>query len=79
MPTVFRTNVDGSSILSTDYSIERSSPLDFALDNLVAARVPIEKSPSVENLSLDGMDKVEKASIAILQRNNFIDKTKDNN
>lgn len=49
-----------------------SNPNDFSLDNLISASVPITSAPVSEDVSLNGIDKVENASLTILEHENFI-------
>lgn len=70
-PRIFRNNLDGSVSPSTDYHVEESNPNDFALDNLVASRVPISEAPQSENLRLDALDTVEVNTMKLLNANKF--------
>lgn len=77
LPRLFRTLPDGSSSVSTDYSVENSDPLDFQLDNLISSRVPLDASPIVEDISLNALDNVEKSSLRLLESEQFIVKSKN--
>lgn len=72
VPKLFRSLPDGSHGISVDYNVELSNPKDFSLDNLIVARVPIDSSPNVEDISLDSLDTVEKSSVALLKSEKFI-------
>ena len=77
-PKVFRHNLDGSFGQSFDYSVEDSDPMDFQLDNLISARVPLSAGPNVESLDLNSLDNVESASMRILESDEFIVKSDSN-